>query len=138
MSQPRFSVVISVFNKEGFIGNTIDSVLNQTVQDFEIVVVNDCSTDQSEKEILSIDDGRIIYHKFNKNQGAGATRNKGLSLARGKYIALLDGDDLWYPKYLEEIESLICQFPSHKVFATAIDIEEHDGIRPSSYSFTNK
>lgn len=137
MSQPRFSVVISVFNKESFIGKTIESVLNQTVQDFEIVVVNDCSTDESEKEVLNIDDNRITYFKLSENQGAGAARNKGLSLATGKYIALLDGDDLWYPNYLSEIESLIFKFPTHKVFATAIDIEEHDGIRPSSYSFFN-
>lgn len=138
MNQPRFSVVISVYNKEGFIGNTIQSVLNQIVQDFEIVVVNDCSTDNSENEILSIDDSRIKYHKHPVNKGAGATRNKALSLATGKYVALLDGDDQWYPHYLAEIESLIDKFPSHKVFATAIDIEEHDGVRPSSYSFENK
>ena len=122
MRKLRFSVVISVFNKEGFIGNTIQSVLNQTVQDFEIIVVNDCSTDQSEEEILNISDDRITYHNFKENQGAGATRNKGLSLAKGKYIALLDGDDLWYPNYLKEIENVISQFPTHKIFATAIDI----------------
>lgn len=138
MRKLRFSVVISVFNKEGFIGNTIQSVLNQTVQDFEIIVVNDCSTDQSEEEILNISDDRITYHNFKENQGAGATRNKGLSLAKGKYIALLDGDDLWYPNYLKEIENVISQFPTHKIFATAIDIEEHDGMRPSSYSFENE
>ena len=69
MRKLRFSVVISVFNKEGFIGNTIQSVLNQTVQDFEIIIVNDCSRDQSEEEILNISDERIIYHKFKENQG---------------------------------------------------------------------
>ncbi|RMB60468.1 glycosyltransferase family 2 protein [Dokdonia sinensis] len=134
----KFSVIISVFNKEGFIGNTIQSVLNQSLQDFEIIVVDDCSTDQSQREILSLEDDRIKYYRNSQNQGAGATRNRALSLATGTYIALLDGDDLWYPHYLSEIERLIYKFPSHKVFATAIDIEDHDGVRSSSYSFQNQ
>lgn len=134
---PKFSVVISVYNKQGFIANTLATVLAQTEQDFEILVINDASTDASEKEVLAVKDPRITYHTFTQNQGAGAARNKGISLSSGQYIALLDGDDLWHPNYLLEINNLIAAFPDHNVFATAIDIEDHDGTRASQYTFSN-
>ncbi len=134
---PKFSVVISVYNKQGFIANTLAAVLAQTEQDFEIIIINDASTDRSEEELLTIKDSRITYHCFTQNQGAGAARNKGIKLSTGQYIALLDGDDIWHPKYLSEINNLITTFPDHHVFATAIDIEDHDGIRASQYTFSN-
>ena len=134
---PKFSVIISVYNKGNFIKETLQSVLDQSVQDYEIIVVNDASTDHSETEILAIPQEKITYHAFQENKGAAATRNKGLELASGDYIALLDGDDTWDTNYLAEIDSLIKNFPDHHVFATAITIEEHDGKRPSQYSFSN-
>jgi len=134
---PKFSVVISVYNKGDFIKQTLQSVLAQSVQDYEIIIVNDASTDYSETEIQSVSQDKIIYHAFSENKGAAATRNKGLELATGDYIALLDGDDTWDTNYLTEIDTLIKKFPSHKVFATAITIEEHDGKRPSQYTFSN-
>jgi glycosyltransferase involved in cell wall biosynthesis len=99
MNQPYFSVVISLYNKEKHIQSTIESVLAQTFVDFEIVVVNDGSTDGSEAVVKSIDNGRIqIYSQENK--GASAGRNAAISKATGTYIALLDADDLWKPNYL--------------------------------------
>jgi len=134
---PKFSVVISVYNKGNFIKKTLQSVFNQSVQDVEIIIVNDASTDHSETEILSMPQEKIIYHAFQENKGAAATRNKGIELASGDYIALLDGDDTWDPNYLAEITNLIHNFPDHHVFATAITIEEHDGKRPSQYTCSN-
>ncbi|MFC4632480.1 glycosyltransferase family 2 protein [Dokdonia ponticola] len=134
---PKFSVIISVYNKGDFIQKTLQSVLAQSVQEYEIIVVNDASTDHSEAQILAMPQDKITYHAFQENKGAAATRNKGLELATGDYIALLDGDDLWDPAYLSEINQLIHNFPDHQVFATAITIEEHDGKRPSQYSFSN-
>lgn len=134
---PKFSVVISLYNKGDFIKRTLQSVLAQSVQDYEIIIVNDASTDHSETEIQSISQDKITYHAFIENKGAAATRNKGLELATGNYIALLDGDDTWDINYLAEIDTLINNFPSHQVFATAITIEEHDGKRPSQYTFSN-
>lgn len=134
---PKFSVVISVYNKGDFIQKTLQSVLEQSFQDYEIIVVNDGSTDHSEAQILAMPQENITYHVFQENKGAATTRNKGLELATGDYIALLDGDDLWDSGYLAEINQLIQNFPDHHVFATAITIEEHDGKRPSQYTFSN-
>lgn len=129
----KFSVVISVYNKELQIANTINSVLNQTVQDFEIIVVNDGSTDNSKTVLSSFNDNRIRV--FNTaNNGASAARNFGIEQANNDYIALLDGDDYWHPFFLEEINTLQIKFPSEKVFATAIELQDNKVVYPAKYS----
>lgn len=130
---PRFSVVISVFNKEKYISNTLHSVLNQTFEDFEIVILNDGSTDNSESEILAFKDSRIRYYS-EKNQGAGAGRNYVIEKAKGDYIALLDADDIWYPFYLEEQNRLIEKYPKEVVFSTAQEILRNNKLQPRTYS----
>src|SRR5690554_5521626 len=98
-----FSVVIPLYNKELSISNTIQSVLDQTFQNFEIVIVNDGSTDNSVKEVEKFDDKRIrLIHQ--ENQGVSAARNRGIKEARYEWIAFLDGDDLWEKEHLEEYE----------------------------------
>ncbi len=133
----KFSVVISVYNKQDFVRETVNSVLKQTVQDFEIVIVNDGSTDSSEQVIKNIISDKITYISLPQNVGAGASRNAGIKSAIGRYIALLDGDDLWYPEYLKEIEFLINNFPTHKIFATAVLEEHKNTIVPSRYTYQN-
>jgi len=93
-------VIIPVYNAEKFIKETIESVLEQTYQDFEIIIIDDGSTDKSAEVIKSFDDKRIIY-TYQKNQGVSATRNIGILKSNGEYIALLDHDDLWLPEKLE-------------------------------------
>lgn len=133
---PKFSVVISVFNKERYIADTLKSVLAQTFTDFEVVILNDGSTDNSEAEILKFNDPRIRY--FSKeNQGAGAARNFVIKEAKSDYIALLDADDSWLPYYLEKQNMLITDYPNESVFATAIEIEKKNKIYPSEYSVLN-
>lgn len=132
---PKFSVVISVYNKEDHIAGTLQSVLNQTYSDFEIIIVNDASTDTSERVIRGIKDERISYYASAINQGAGATRNTGISKSSGEYIALLDGDDVWEPTFLEEILRLQVALPQHAVFATAVLVEDKARSVPSRYSF---
>ena len=134
---PKFSVVISVYNKANFIRKTIDSVLAQTESDYEIIIVNDVSTDGSDQVIQSFSDTRISYNCLKENSGAASARNKGVELATGQYIAFLDGDDLWDKNYLTTISDLIAKFPDHSVFATAVHIQEHDGYRDSKYTFQN-
>lgn len=134
---PKFSVVISVYNKANFIRKTIESVLAQKESDYEIIIVNDASTDKSEQVIQSFLDNRISYNCLKENSGAAAARNKGVELATGQYIAFLDGDDLWDKNYLSTISDLITHFPDHSVFATAVQIQEHDGYRDSKYTFQN-
>jgi glycosyltransferase involved in cell wall biosynthesis len=131
---PYFSIVISVFNKEDFIYNTINSVLNQTFSDFELIIVNDGSSDSSEKIITSFSDSRIRYI-YQENQGAGATRNHGIQLAKSDVIALLDGDDVWLPNYLESIFNAIKAFPNEHIYATAIAHKYNERIVPVTYNF---
>ncbi|MGE4286790.1 MAG: glycosyltransferase family 2 protein, partial [Phycisphaerae bacterium] len=99
MTAPRISVVIALYNKEQTISRAISSVLNQSFTDFELVIVNDGSTDGSAETARSFDDSRIRILDI-PNSGAGAARNAGLSDAKGKYVAFLDADDFWLPQYL--------------------------------------
>jgi len=119
---PKFSVVISVFNKAGFIADTLNSVLAQTIQDFEIVILNDGSTDDSENVIKPfISDPKFRFYS-EENKGAAAGRNYVIQKAEGDYIALLDADDIWKPFYLEEQLKLIEKYAAHRIFATNSEI----------------
>jgi glycosyltransferase involved in cell wall biosynthesis len=106
---PLVSIIIPVFNTEKFILKTIQSCLAQTYIDFEVIVVDDGSTDNCMKIINSIKDDRIKYH-YTANSGVSAARNFGLSLAIGSYIAFLDADDLWNKEKLKvQIEKMISE-----------------------------
>src|SRR5690606_19840867 len=118
-----FSVVIPLYNKELSIRNTIQSVLDQTCQDFEIVVVNDGSTDNSAAVVEAIEDDRIrLIHQ--KNQGVSAARNRGIEEARCEWIAFLDGDDLWDKMHLREISLMMKKFLNEKVFVTSFEYSD--------------
>lgn len=104
------SVVIPLYNKQASIANTIESVLGQTIGDFEIVVVDDGSTDNSLEIVQRIFDDRIqVIHK--KNGGVSSARNVGIRAAKGDYIALLDADDVWDRDYLKEQLRMVSDFP---------------------------
>lgn len=107
MKEELISIVVPVYNAEKFISETISSVLNQTISNFELLLVNDCSKDLSAQIIESFTDSRIRLINQEKNQGAWAARNRGVDEAKGRYIAYLDSDDLWEPCKLEhELEFL--------------------------------
>lgn len=114
---PFFSVIIPLFNKEKFIEATLKSVLNQTFIDFEILIINDGSTDNSAEIIKDFDDPRIRY-VFKENAGVSSARNTGIKKANAKFIAFLDADDIWEANFLEKIFSLTEKFPEAKLFAT--------------------
>lgn len=103
MKQPKVSVIIALYNKEKYIKKCIKSLLNQTLKDIEIIVVNDCSTDKSLDIVKSFDDKRIKVVINKKNKGIGITRNIGVSKATGEYIGFVDADDYvekdMYEKY---------------------------------------
>lgn len=128
-----FSIITALYNKEKHIKTTLESVLKQSFKDFEIIVVNDGSTDASEAVVKSISDPRIKYFKQD-NKGASAGRNAGLAKASGQYMALLDADDLWQPNYLETMHQLISSYPEESVFATAVTLETPSNSIPSKYS----
>ena len=97
---PKVSVIIPTHNRCNFLKTAIQSVLNQTYQDFELLVVNDASTDRTEEILYGFDDKRIKYIKHESNKGGAITRNTGIMEARGEYIAFLDDDDEWLPEKL--------------------------------------
>lgn len=115
---PYFSVVIPLYNKENEIKRAIDSVLNQIFQDFELIIVNDESTDNSLSVVEAIQDTRIKIIS-QKNQGEYGARNTGILNSTAPYIAFLDGDDEWKPEYLETIRSLIEKYPDAGLYGTA-------------------
>jgi glycosyltransferase involved in cell wall biosynthesis len=101
VSDPLVTVVIPTYNRAGVLYYALHSVLNQTMQDFEVYVVDDAGTDSTPQLIEYFDDPRIHYIRFDTNQKAAAARNAGMERARGKYIAFLDSDDEWLPAKLE-------------------------------------
>ncbi|MFN3969591.1 glycosyltransferase family 2 protein [Flavobacterium sp.] len=130
---PYFSIVIPVFNKEKFVANTLKSVLSQTFSDYEIIIVNDGSTDNSEAVIKTFTDERVQY--FNKeNEGVAVARNFGIDKAKSDFFCFLDADDFWHPAFLETMHTYSQKFPEQKVFACAIEVETQNKTFPANYS----
>ncbi|MCX0414256.1 glycosyltransferase family 2 protein [Clostridium perfringens] len=96
------SIIMPSYNTASYIGFTIESILNQTYQEWELIIVDDCSTDETENIVYSFKDKRIRYYKNEKNLGAAICRNRALREARGRWIAFLDSDDLWKSEKLEK------------------------------------
>ena len=113
---PVISVVIPVYNKEKFIENTIYSVLNQTLSDFELIIVDDSSTDKSLSIIDSIKDKRIKTYSI-KNSGVSKSRNYGVEKSTSNLIAFLDADDLWKNNHLEQLYKLYLENPNCGMYA---------------------
>ena len=96
------SIIMPSYNTAPYIRETIQSVLDQTYQNWELIIVDDCSTDNTDEVVASIQDDRIRYLKNEKNSGAAVSRNRALREAKGRWIAFLDSDDLWMPEKLEK------------------------------------
>ena len=101
----KITVLMPVYNAEKFLKEAIDSILNQTFKDFEFLIINDASTDNSKKIIISYQDSRIRYFENKKNLGVAKTLNRGLRLAKGEYIARMDADDISLPdRFKKQVE----------------------------------
>ena len=123
------SVIIPVYNAERVIKTTLESVFAQTYSDIEIILVDDCSSDNSQSiiEEYAKKHPEIVYFRQSTNQGAGAARNKALELAKGQYVAFLDADDFWYPEKTEKQITLLKE--KNGAFSyTAIEMIDDDGI----------
>lgn len=120
------SVVIPLYNKEKQIAYTLQSVFNQTFQDFEIVIIDDGSTDGSVAEVEKFEDSRIrLIHQ--QNAGVSAARNRGIEEAKGELIAFLDADDEWKSEYLATQYHLYQKYPDCSVFACNYEFRDLDG-----------
>ncbi|WP_188112021.1 glycosyltransferase family 2 protein [Aquimarina sp. RZ0] len=117
---PFFSVIIPLYNKECSVCKTLKSVLEQSYEDFEIVIINDGSTDNSEDIVLNFKDSRIKYF-YRENSGVADARNLGIKKATGKFIAFLDADDYWYPNHLEVLFQLYLKFPEAGLYSTSYE-----------------
>jgi glycosyltransferase involved in cell wall biosynthesis len=128
------SVVIPLYNKENYIVTTLKSVLAQTYSDFEVIVVDDGSGDKSVEAALSTGDSRVrVVSKT--NGGVSSARNRGIDEARSRYVALLDGDDIWEPEFLSEMNKLINDFPEASLWGCTWAFIREDGSRHvSDYS----
>lgn len=102
MQSPKVSVIVTTYNRANIVVETIDSILNQTFRDFELIIVDNESTDDTEKVVKAYTDGRIRYFKNGNNGIIAVNRNYGINRARGDYIAFCDDDDLWMPDKLEK------------------------------------
>lgn len=128
-----FSVIIPLYNKEAHIQSTLNSILNQTFTDFEIVIINDGSTDRSLEIVQSYSDQRIRLFTT-ENRGVSATRNLAMQKASGPYFAFIDADDFWYPQHLEKLYDTIIAFDHLSVFSTVQEIETANGVFPARHS----
>ena len=117
---PKISVVIPLYNKEKHIKETLSSVLKQDFEDFEVIVVNDGSTDNSLNVAKSVNDERIQWYTI-ENQGVSYARNYGIEKSSGDLIAFLDADDYWYPSHLMDIIELVHRFPDCGMYAKSYE-----------------
>lgn len=102
MKEGLVSIIMPTYNCGRFIGESIRSVLAQTYTNWELLIVDDCSTDNTAEVVAAFTDPRIHYQRNEHNSGAAVTRNTALRMAKGRYIAFLDSDDLWLPEKLEK------------------------------------
>jgi glycosyltransferase involved in cell wall biosynthesis len=130
---PTVSVIIPAYNRAGTIARAINSVLTQTFQDLEIIVVDDGSTDRTCEVVQQIGDRRIQIIRHTRNQGAAEARNTGMKASHGKYIAWLDSDDEWFRDKLQiQLDAFVQAAPDQKACYTASErIDQRVGSRIS-------
>jgi glycosyltransferase involved in cell wall biosynthesis len=122
-----FSVIIPLYNKENFIEATLNTVLNQSFNDFEIIIINDGSTDKSLDLVKQIKDKRIKIITI-PNSGLSVARNTGLDNANADYIAFIDADDFWEPHHLEQLNKLILLFPNNGMYCSGYTLKKSKNI----------
>ena len=127
------SVIIPVYNAEKFLSSTLDSIFAQTSKSFEVVLVDDCSKDGS-AEIISKykeEHPEIVYHLQEKNMGAAVARNTALEIAKGRYVAFLDSDDVWYPEKTEKQLNLMKEKDAAFSYAAIEMMDENGELKKS-------
>ncbi|EDP71785.1 hypothetical protein FBALC1_04837 [Flavobacteriales bacterium ALC-1] len=132
---PFFSVIIPLYNKAEYISDCIKSALSQTFEDYEIVIINDGSTDNSISVVEKFNSQKIqLFHQ--DNAGASIARNNGANLATAEYIAFLDADDVWKPNHLACIKASIDLYPNAGLFANNYFIKHNQNhIAPAKLNF---
>lgn len=127
MSSPTITVLMPVFNAEKYIGQAIESILGQTFQDFELVIIDDGSTDHSAEKVTAYDDHRIRFFKNERNLGLVYTLNRGIEISRGHYIARMDADDISLPDRLSLQVQFLDTHPAISTIGTNMIFVDADG-----------
>ena len=115
---PQFSVIIPLYNKAPYVQKTVGSVLAQTFGDYELIIIDNGSTDGSSEIVAGFTDPHIRIVRLEKNVGVSNARNKGVELSTAPYITFLDADDWWEPTFLEEMAGLIARHPDASIYGT--------------------
>jgi glycosyltransferase involved in cell wall biosynthesis len=126
-NSPKVSVVIPVYNREPYVGKALESVLAQTFADFEVLVIDDGSTDRSRQVVQAYRDPRVRLVCHEHNQGIPRTRNTGIDGARGAYLAFLDSDDIAYPTRLAKQVAFLDCHPDHAAVGAWVDWMDETG-----------
>ncbi len=132
-----FSVVIPLYNKEDHIFETVESVLGQEYSDFELIIVDDGSTDKSLEIVQSISDERLKLVS-QENAGEGAARNRGIREANREFIAFLDADDYWKENHLAVLKRLIEKFPKVGIYASNYQIKNKQAFQRPDFAYLKK
>ena len=127
MNSPAVTVILPAYNCEKYIGKAIQSVLQQTFKDFELIIINDGSTDKTETSILQFNDPRIIYLQNSENKGLIYTLNRATELAKGNYIARMDSDDICASERLLKQVGYLDEHPETAMVATTINFIDANG-----------
>ncbi|HLV45459.1 MAG TPA: glycosyltransferase family 2 protein [Flavobacterium sp.] len=131
---PTVSIIIPCYNSEKFIGETLESILDQTFQDWECLVMDNASTDNSVDVIERFKNEKIHLIKLDKNYGASQARNIGIERAKGRFITFIDSDDLWLPEFLEKSISFLKDENEELVYASYHRVDEE--LNPLLEDFT--
>jgi len=139
------SIITPSYNSAKFIAETIQSVQNQTYQNWEMIIVDDGSSDETESVVLSIiqNDNRIQFHKLSQNSGPAVARNTGIEKASGDYMTFIDADDIWFPTFIENNIKTIQKtgipfvFSSYKRANEQLEFVYSDFIVPHKVSYTD-
>lgn len=122
------SIIMPSYNTDKFIAASIKSILAQTYKNWELIIVDDCSTDNTDTVVTSFNDDRIKYFKNKKNSGAAISRNRALRKATGRWIAFLDSDDIWHPKKLEKQIAFMKKNDYHFSYTNYEEIDEKGNL----------
>ncbi|MDE5886419.1 MAG: glycosyltransferase [Muribaculaceae bacterium] len=125
MNNNLVSIITPTYNCGPYIKTTIESVLSQTYKDWELIIIDDCSTDNTKAIINKINDHRIQYHCLEKKSGAAVARNFGLNKAKGRWIAFLDSDDLWSKEKLEKQINFMIKGNYHFSYTNYEEMDEN-------------
>jgi GalNAc5-diNAcBac-PP-undecaprenol beta-1,3-glucosyltransferase len=138
--KPLFSIITATYNRAHLLPRAVNSILNQSYQNFELIIVDDGSTDDTEKVARSFEDKRVLYHKHEQNRGMLAARNTGFDIARGDYVTLLDDDDELLPEALQTAVENLTELSSKGVkilLFDRLDVERKErsgyGIEEEGY-----